>query len=77
MLSVSARTIEWCTRCMSGVTSTSRTMRSSQGGIATLEWLNIEVALSTTSNTNTATGGMPNAITAAILIASEIRISNG
>ena len=62
---------------MSGVTSTSRTTRSSHAGIDTLEWLNSEVALSTTSKTNTATGGMPNASTTAILMPSEIRISNG
>ena len=52
-------------------------MRSSQAGIAALEWLNIEVALSTTSNTTTATAGMPTTSTTAILISSEIRISIG
>ena len=57
LLSVSARTMEWCTRCMSGVTTSSRTMRSIPPGMRTLPWLNIEVALSSTSKTSTASAG--------------------
>ena len=40
---------EWWTRCMSGVTTTSRSTRSSHSGRRTLPWLNIDVALSSTS----------------------------
>jgi hypothetical protein len=62
---------------MSGVTTNQRITRSSGSGMDTLEWLNMEVALSTTSNSTTARAGMPNASTAATLISMEIRISIG
>src|ERR1043165_5496932 len=60
-----------------GVTTIRRSTRSSHDGIDTLPWLNMDVAFSTTSNTNTATGGMPSAMTTAILISMEIKISIG
>src|SRR5688500_19429071 len=52
------------TRCMSGVTTTSRTSRSTGEGSRRLAWLNIEVALSSTSNRITAPAGAPMATVA-------------
>src|SRR5207247_694770 len=61
LLLVSGTATEWCTRCMSGVTTIQRNMRSSRSGTRTLPWLNIEVALSTTSNSRTASAVAPSA----------------
>ena len=44
---------------MSGVTTSSRTMRSTGAGMRTLLWLNIDVAFSSTSNISTASAGAP------------------
>ncbi len=62
---------------MSGVTTSQRSARSSLPGIRTLPWLNIEVALSSTANRKTPSGGGPSAAMTANLIASEMAISSG
>ena len=77
LLLVSRGTTEWCTRCMSGVTTIQRSTRSSRAGRRTLPWLNIEVALSSTSKMSTATAGAPSAATTPSLITIDSRISIG
>jgi hypothetical protein len=62
---------------MSGVTKNQARKAASRGGSAMAAWLNIAVAFSATSNANTATGGAPNATTAAIFRSMEPRISTG
>lgn len=64
-------------RCISGVTTTRRSARSSRDGIRMAAWLNVAVAFSTTSKARTATAGAPSATTAAILSSIESRISAG
>ena len=64
-------------RCMSGVTTIVRSACSRRGGIRTLAWLNIDVALSNTSNTTTATADGPRAAMTNSLIPSERIISTG
>ena len=72
-----AGSVEWCTRCMSGVTITFRRMASTRSGNLTLEWLNIEVPLSTISKIRTETTGAPRAMTMAAFHSMESRISSG
>ena len=62
---------------MSGVTTSRRTILSTAGGMRTLEWLNNDVALSSTSKASTATAGAPSAATTANLMSMERTISTG
>ena len=62
---------------MSGVTTSSRTTRSTPAGMRTLLWLNIEVALSSTSKISTASAGAPMSTTTANLMSIESTISTG
>ena len=62
---------------MSGVTTIQRSMRSSQSGMRTLLWLNMDVALSSISNISTATAGVPSAATTPSLMPIDSSISMG
>ncbi len=77
LLLVSRITTEWCTRCISGVTTINRSILSIFKGIQIFPWLNMAVAFRRTSKISTAITGGPSSVTAEILIAMDRIISIG
>ncbi|MCY1373136.1 hypothetical protein D9M69_603910 [compost metagenome] len=74
---LSSSSTEWCTRCMSGVTRNQRSARSTPAGRRMLPWLKVAQALSTISNTTTASTGAPSSVMVANLMPMESTISSG
>ena len=77
LLSVSAVTMEWCTRCMSEVTTIQRSACSSQAGIRMFPWLNSVIAVDANSNVITASSGGPSSKTVANLTIAASTIWTG